>query len=103
MLKKIKDWDGDKLEGMDIRMMTVYNLSNAHIRYIRVVPENSTSYFFCSKICLFSQNFFKCTLYGRILNILPFKIPFQEPVVLSLLWQKESGHSKLRENVAIQY
>lgn len=51
MLKKIKVWDGDKLEGMDIRMITVYDLFNAQIRYMWVVPEKSTSYLFCSKIC----------------------------------------------------
>lgn len=49
MLKKIEVWNGDKLEGMDIQITTVYDFSNAHIKYSQVVPENSTSYLLCSK------------------------------------------------------
>jgi len=83
MLKKIKVWDGDKLDDIDIRTMTVYHLYNAQIRCTQVAPENSTSPFILQQDLLILTKYFKCTLYGRALNTLPFKIPFQKPVILS--------------------
>lgn len=77
MLKEIKVWAGDKLEGTDRQMMTVCNSSNTQIRYIQVVPGNSPSYLLGNKTCEFSQKLLN-VLYGKILNTLPFKITLEE-------------------------
>lgn len=77
MLKEIKLWVGDKLEGTDGQMMTVCNSSNIQVRYIQVVPENSPSYLLYNKTCDFSQKLLN-VFYGKILNTLPFKTTLEE-------------------------
>lgn len=66
MLKNIKAWAGDKLEGTDRQTMTVCNSSNIQVRYIQVVPENSPSYLLCNRTCDFSQKLTKTNvLHGK--------------------------------------
>lgn len=64
MLKEIKVWAGDKLEGTDRQIMSVCNSFNIQIRYIQVVPENSPSYLLCNKTCDFSQKLLNI-FYGK--------------------------------------
>lgn len=77
MLKEIKLWVGDKLEGTDRQMMTVCNSSSIQVRYIQVVPENSPSYLLYNKTRDFSQKLLN-VFYGKILNTLPFKTTLEE-------------------------